>query len=269
MIYCTIQVSLQQITEFIKAFSNIFSLTLLVLIFALLTYHITRSSTSLISILSTASEDQEGYNFQFYIRNTTHSANITLRAELEYYEDEEWKNLKDLKKADISPTLDSHHLYPQRPGTSRENFMPWRVELTPQDFTIFSSKPFPRHQFVEFSNTNEGEESDSVSLEELEDVDMYVFTVPKAATRLRLLIEQTAEIYVFDKTSNGEWRFLWKEIGEYVPENEIREGKTGVVRCRWNIRKPDRFLYNMLYLLLTPFLFRQSISPRFKWWFRC
>lgn len=264
MIHDVILAFTQQI---IGALSSSFIVPLLVLIVAFLTFHITRSSTSLISILPTAVGDGEGYNFQFFIRNTTHPANITLRAELEYYEDAEWKNLKDLKKADNSPALDSHHLYPQRPGTSRENFLPWRVELTPQDFTIFSSKPFPRHRIVEFRNTGGGGESETISLDDLDDVDMDVFTVPKDATRLRLLIEQTAEIYVFDKSSSDEWRLLWKEIGEYIPENETSEGKSAVVRNRWNIRKPDRILYNVLYLLLTPLLFPQSILPRLNWIF--
>lgn len=266
MIHDNILIFHRQIIETIRSF---FTLPLLVFIVALLTYHITRSSTSLISVLPTEADDGEGYNFQFYIRNTTHSANITLRAELEYYEDKEWKNLKDLKKGDISPMLDSHHLYPQRSGTGREDFLPWRVELAPQDFTIFRSKPFRQHRIFEFKTTNGGEDSETVSLEELKNVDMNVFTVPKAATRLRLLIEQTAEIYVFDKTSNGEWRLLWKEIGEYIPENERTEGESSVVRNRWNIQKPDRTLYNLLYLVLTPLLFPRSIFPRLKWRFLC
>ncbi|KXA88543.1 hypothetical protein AKJ57_06745 [candidate division MSBL1 archaeon SCGC-AAA259A05] len=184
--------------------------------------------------------------------------------------EEAWESVAKGSKVDPHE-VESYPPYPQLPGTER-GFLPWRGRIPPRDFRMIKSSPFPAHKHRArnvLTRIAKGEDVqnkyklikwDGQTLElhpsntssfKIEVNEFFPeLEIPEDAVDLRLVIEQTLEIYRFSKNENGEWYYLGKAKGK-TPDKvfsdllNVRMATLSFSPFSWLA-----FLYNLKYKLM-------------------
>lgn len=260
--------------EFIIKYSPII-LTTLILAITWFAYERTKVKTKLEDYRFERNRNNVS-NFRFRLKNLSHTTSATFKVRLQYKEKDRWKTLgtkrhriRDVIKSVANKKYVKPHrhgsypLYPQLPGTER-GYPPWRVRIGPQDFRVFGSDPQPAHKtwagnklyriYRTLQDSNREKEKDSWHDQTLviqknggtfqfkiQDIFPKI-EVPKKATDLKLIVEQTAEMFNFGKYKNGEWFYLGKSKGQ-VARNVLKKSMN-VEDATW--RSPFSFLYNQV-----------------------
>lgn len=256
-------------------------IAVIVLFVTWLAYHITKAKTTLedFDISQKASESPP---FRFQIKNMSHTTPLVVRGRLHYRmgNSDTWTPLSNeryrapevqqcvIHGADTGPKkIENQPLYPQLPGTSR-GYLPWRARIEPRDFRILGSTPFNDHrqqaqsilsQAHDIANNqdhfqNVNWDGRTIELHPVSDdatsytisLDDYFpdLEIPSEATDLRFVIEQTREIYRFERDSHGEWYYLGKAYG--TTPDDVLSNPVNVQKATF--RNPPRLsgLYSFL-----------------------